>query len=122
VALRLTLVACALAVAHGALAEPIGDPTRPPALLMGSDSTVEEAAQPQQLQSVLLATGRKVAVINGQSVALGGQIGDAFVTEISATGVVLRRGTEITRLELLPGIDKKPRRGSARREAQGGKQ
>lgn len=121
-ALRLTLVACALAVTHGALAEPIGDPTRPPALLMGSDSTVEEAAQPQQLQSVLLATGRKVAVINGQSVALGGQIGDAFVTEISATGVVLRRGTEITRLELLPGIDKKPRRGSARREAQGGKQ
>ena len=55
-------------------------------------------------------------MIDGQTVALGGRIGDATLVKISETGVVLKRGEEYETLRLLPGLDKKP---SAARIAHG---
>lgn len=69
-----------------------------------------------QLQSILLSRGRKVAVINGTMVPLGGMVGEARVVGISETQVVLKKGQETEILKMYPGIDKQPvKRAAARR-------
>lgn len=89
------------------------DPTRPPASL-----AVEESKDPASmdihagaangLQTVILRKGRKpVAVINGESVELGGKLGDARLVKVSETEAVLQgeNGREVFRLT--PGIERK---------------
>jgi MSHA biogenesis protein MshK len=96
----------ALLVALPALAQNAGlsDPTRPP-----EGSQLAAPAAPgmpagPRLQSVLLSLDRKLAIIDGQTVALGGTVGDATLIQISETKVTLRRGTQLTTLELYPGV------------------
>jgi MSHA biogenesis protein MshK len=55
---------------------------------------------------VLISPGRKLAVIDGQTVALGGRLGDATVVAIAPTQVVLQTGATYQTLKLLPGIEK----------------
>lgn len=84
----------------------LADPTRPPyggSALAGSDAP---AAGPE-LQSVLISSTRKVAVINGQTVPLGGKFRDATVTRITASGVELRNGSQVEMLRLFPQVEKK---------------
>lgn len=100
----------------------LSDPTRPP----GNAGMVSTAGRPDeipsgpQLQSVLIAQGRRIAVINGMTVPLGGMAGDAKVIKISETEVVLRRGAETEVLKMYPGIEKQatkrraPRQGGAK--------
>jgi hypothetical protein len=59
---------------------------------------------------VLISPGRRLAVINGQTVALGGRLGDATVTQITETGVVLKRGDLLENVPLLPGLVKQQAR------------
>lgn len=101
----------------------LSDPTRPPggsAAPVPGQASVEEVPAGTQLQSVLIAAGRRVAVINGTTVPLGGMVGEAKVIKISETEVVLRRGTETEVLKMYPGIDKQatkrriPRHGGAK--------
>lgn len=110
-----------LASPLAAQAQPLGDPLRPPtapsAAAAGSESPSQGSAT--ELQSVLLSPTRKLAVINGQTVALGGRIGDATLTQVTETGVVLRRGDKLESLRLLPGLEKKKVAGAAR--SKGGK-
>ena len=90
-------------------AQGLSDPTRPPGATSGmtqSSGAEEQAVSATQLQSVLIAAGRRVAVINGQTVALGGTFGEAKVIKISETEVVLRRGAETEVLKMYPGIEK----------------
>src|SRR5258706_8478563 len=100
-----TLLALALSSAG---AQGLSDPTRPP----GSGSLESAGEAPQaaalQLQSILLSPQRKIAVINGQTVKIGERVGDATLLAISETGVVLKRGDEQQRLQLLPGLERKP--------------
>jgi MSHA biogenesis protein MshK len=88
----------------------LADPTRPPtAAADGGEAAPGGAtAKPSlRLQSVLISNTRKLAVIDGQTVPLGGEIGGATLTSVSETGVTLRRGTEIETLKLHPDVEKK---------------
>jgi MSHA biogenesis protein MshK len=99
----------------GAQAQALTDPTRPPSALPASPGAQEETTGPQ-LQSILLSSGRKVAVINGVMVPLGGMVGEARVVRITETQVVLKKGAETEVLKMYPGIDKLPiKRAAARR-------
>lgn len=119
-ALYCSMLATATVVAMaGAQAQALTDPTRPPSAPTGSPAAQEEAAG-TQLQSILLSSGRKVAVINGNVVPLGGMVGEAKVVRISETQVVLKKGDEIEVLKLFPGVDKLPSRRRAARAGAGG--
>ncbi len=116
------VISLAMVVPGALSAQALADPTRPP----GGDTpgaTDEGAAAVSRLQSVLIAPGRRIAVIDGRAVALGGTIGDARVVRITETEVELKRGTESEILRLLAGTEKKlvRSRGSGVREAGGAK-
>jgi MSHA biogenesis protein MshK len=99
--------------ALSAQAQALRDPTRPP-----NDAGIqsgEAAPAANQLQSVLISSGRRVAVISGQAVPLGGMYGEAKVVKITETEVVLKKGTETEVLKLYPDVDKElVKRGAAR--------
>jgi len=101
---RLT-AALGLLVACGALAQGLQDPTRPPS---ASPSVQDSRGEGSRLQSVLISPGRKLAVIDGRTVALGGRVGDATVVAIAPAQVILQRGGAYETLKLHPGIEKKP--------------
>ena len=103
-----------LLVAFGAQAQALRDPTRP----SGDSGFQGEEAAPaaaSRLQSVLISSGRRIAVISGQAVPLGGMFGDAQVVKITETEVVLKKGGETEVLKLYPEVDKETvKRGAAR--------
>lgn len=84
------------------------DPTQPP----GGLTTVPgqaAAAEERGLQSVIIAPGRRAAIINGHTVELGEKYGDARLVEVSERGVVLRgkQGKQV--MQLFPGVEMKKR-------------
>lgn len=87
-------------------AQGFADPTRPPSSARAVAADESPAAGPE-LQSVLISTSRKVAVINGQSVPLGGKFRDATLTRITETGVELRSASGVEVLRLFPQVEKK---------------
>jgi MSHA biogenesis protein MshK len=81
------------------------DPTRPPTF---SEAPAASAPAPAGLQAVLLRPhGRSVAVINGQTVAVGEKVGEARLVSLTANEAVLSgpNGKEV--LKLAPAVDKK---------------
>lgn len=84
-------------------AQGLMDPTTPP---NAGDAALDAPAGPR-LQSVILSTHRKLAVINGQTVPLGGRAGDATLVRIDIAEVTLKRGDEYETLRMFPGVDKK---------------
>ncbi|MEG1055404.1 MAG: MSHA biogenesis protein MshK [Janthinobacterium sp.] len=89
----------------GAQAQALDDPTRPPAALWAPASAAPVVAARPQLQSVLISNqpgGRRLAVIDGQTVKVGSKVGDAVVTEIHDTAVLLRRGKSLETFKLYP--------------------
>lgn len=118
--MRKRLLACLAAMAAAmaaaaAQAQVLVDPTRPPNAVAKSGGA-EDAPAGTQLQSVLISSRRRLAIINGTTVALGDMIGEARVVRITETEVVLKTGEETEVLKMYPGIEKQPvKRGSARR-------
>lgn len=96
---RLLLPIAALLALAPAAAQEIGDPTRP--TTFRTSAPVETLAQPQwRLQSTLVASQRRVAVINGRTVREGEMIDGARLLEITAAGVRLERGGQSFELTL----------------------
>jgi MSHA biogenesis protein MshK len=113
---------CAFSFARLAHAEDLVDPTRPPATLgqvVDGDASASVAGRPV-LQSVMISPGRRMAMISGRMVRIGDKVGEARVTKISETEVVLRNGKELETLKLFPGIEK--RRNSSRSKTDGRQQ
>lgn len=79
------------------------DPTRPtdPALYFAHGH-----AGGWILQSILLSTERRIAIINGKRVREGDRIGSARVTRIQNTQVVLKTAGRTLKLHLRPGVRK----------------
>ena len=101
-----TRLVLALALAAGpALAQSgIGDPTRPTSLSEPGDAQAEAAAQGPRwrLQSTLVADNRRLAVINGRTVAQGGRVDGAKLVEVRQDGVTLEQDGQ--RIDIrLPG-------------------
>lgn len=121
---RARILGLLLALLGGmAVAAPFSDPTQPPGASAGDGSAAGSAAvEGPRLQSVLIAPNRRVAVIGGQAVALGGMYGAARVIRITETEVVLQTGQERQTLKLHPEVEKRSSRtavkpGAAQRGA-----
>jgi MSHA biogenesis protein MshK len=107
---RGALLLLALAVssaARAALAQPLADPTRPPNVSPTEPTLGASRESTTRLQSVLISPTRKLAVIDGQTVRLGGRVGDATLVDISETQVVLQRHGGNETLKLHPAAEKK---------------
>ena len=111
-------VAALAAVSCASLAQALTDPTRPPTEPLPSDAPTALApadASKPRLQTILISPTRKLAVIDGRTVALGERFGDARLVSISETAVVLKRGDKTETLRLLPGeLEKSVHRDKAR--------
>lgn len=112
-ALRTTLLLAALGASWAALAsdDTLPDPTRLPASLAAPVANKEGAADTgaatATVQAIKYGTKHQSVVINGQEIPLGGRYGDARVTAITATEVVLSTGKEKQVLKLFPDAEKK---------------
>lgn len=106
---------CALALFFAGFTVPAqaADPTRPPNEFTGGNTTSSSDLQPAfngqglVLQSVLMSAKRQRAQISGQTIPLGGRIGDAKLIKITETYVVLQGAQGTQTLELTPGIRKR---------------
>ena len=86
-------------------AEDLPDPTRPPVAVMApADAIVVEPPKPAGLQSVIISKERSAAIIDGQTIELGGKYGDVRLIEVSDTGVVLQGARGKTVMTLFPGV------------------
>jgi MSHA biogenesis protein MshK len=81
------------------VAQVLRDPTQPPPMVAPAQAGAVEAheavSNEPQLQSVLISNrvnGRRVAVIDGETVRVGDTFRDAKVVRISLNEVVLRQG------------------------------
>ncbi len=90
-----------LALAAVARAQALNDPMRPPSYAAAADA----ASGPQEgmvLQSIVLSSGRKLAVISGRTYRTGDRLGEARIAAISANAVTLRQAGETRVLRLVP--------------------
>lgn len=92
--LSLTAMSCAMSlVAASVVAEQLEDPTRPAILslpvLSGAGDSAPPAPVAQGLQSVIISHKRVAAIINGVEVEQGHKYGDAVLTEVNETCIVL---------------------------------
>lgn len=106
---------CLSAAGH---AETLPDPTRPPAAALSGAAAPQEKGEGEAvLQAVLISPGRKEAMINGQTLSLGGRFGEARLIRIGEGEVVLETGGVLKTLKLYPAVDKR-----AAKEKNGAKQ
>lgn len=89
-----------------AIAETLVDPTRPPAGI-STDARNDALAAPV-LQSVMISSAARSAIIGGEMVRLGGKYGDAHVVRITETEVVLRSPSGTETLKLYPAVSITP--------------
>lgn len=93
-----------------ATAAEMPDPTRPPASLISGVATDPVAgqksveSQPSGLQSTIISTTRRAAIIDGKTVELGEMHGDARLIEVSEGGVVLQSAQKQRVLTLFPDL------------------
>jgi MSHA biogenesis protein MshK len=102
----IALTMASMLLAATASAEDLPDPTRPPdALMAPPDAATVEPPKPAGLQSVIISRSRSAAIIDGQTVELGGKYGDVRLIEVSDTGVILQgaRGKKQV-MTLFPGV------------------
>jgi len=106
---------CAVFVAQPpAFAQSMLDPMRPP-------QARDESAAPGRsagagLQLIINSPRRKLALIDGRMVALGGNARDGTVVGLSDSSVVLRKNGSLDVVLMHPAIDKKPTSMTRRRE------
>jgi MSHA biogenesis protein MshK len=96
-------------------AQRLVDPTQPPGGLADPQAMIGGGGP--VLQSVMLSPSRKVAVISGEVVALGGRYGGARLVKLTESEAVLKSGTEVTVLRLHPRVEKRAATGSAGKNA-----
>jgi len=111
--LRTLAFGFAAGVAGHAGAQVLSDPTRPPdafRVAPGSAPAAPPASQFSSQPVVILSSDRRQVTINGQTVKLGGRIGDAKVIRISDSEVVLQSADSTETIKLYAGVEKKLRK------------
>lgn len=91
----------------GAQSGGLVDPTRPPRVAAEQAGAPERQPAGPQLQSVLISPTRRIAVISGSAVPLGGRYGEATVASISESSVVLKYRNRRQTLHLVPEAEKR---------------
>jgi MSHA biogenesis protein MshK len=92
-------------------AEDLPDPTRPPAGIFatgsgtgsGSGREVTESRS-TGLHTIIISETRRAAIIDGQTVELGGEHGGAKLIEVNEGGVVMQRAQSRQVLALFPDV------------------
>lgn len=107
-----------LALSPLVFAETLADPTRPAAVTgLAQETHAAVAESGPVLQSVLVSPRRKVAVISGKEVSIGGKFGDSRVIKITESEVTLLNGKKLQTLKLFPGMEKRPASNETRPQA-----
>lgn len=88
----------------GVCAEELSDPTRPPAAVAPAAGGAPEENQPSGLQSIIISKTRRAAIIDGETVELGGKHGDARLIEVNEGSVVLKSAKGRQVLTLFPDV------------------
>jgi len=102
--LYITPLVAVLLWAGAVSAQTLSDPTRPPRA-----TTVESEkgqARAPVLQSVMITPTHRSAIIDGERVELGARFGDARVSKITETEVVLASKGRTEVLKMYPNVDK----------------
>jgi hypothetical protein len=82
--IALSILLAASSANQPVTAEALTDPMRPPAApSVSPQETAAGEAAPSRLQSVLISSRRRIAVIDGRAVTLGERVGDATVVAIA---------------------------------------
>jgi MSHA biogenesis protein MshK len=107
--LKMLLAALLLCGPQIAGAELLPDPTLPAIDLNssgmgGSTEVVPEEAVTRGLQSVIISPDYRAAIINGETVGLGGKYGDSRLVEVRENSVVLQNAQGRRVLELFPKV------------------
>ena len=105
--LLVLLLSAPLLKGGDATAQIFTDPTRPPAWLPSTEAGDNAAAAPV-LQSVMISSAARSAIIGGESVKLGGKYGDARVIRITESEVVLRSASGTETLKMYPAVTISP--------------
>jgi MSHA biogenesis protein MshK len=80
-------------------AQTLVDPTKPP-----DELSTRPGAAANDLESIIISPTRRAAIINGQTVELGGKSGDIRLIEVSESGVVLQGSKGRQVLSLFPNV------------------
>lgn len=95
--LALAAMLALLVLARTTAAIEFADPTRPSYLKSDGEARQESVRNEYRLNSILVGEHRKLAIINGQRVREGDQVGDARVSRINQSSVTLLiQGTTVT--------------------------
>ena len=106
----LLLIMCSLLCALSLSADVLFDPTRPATKQKSTTSnSVGAVVGSWKLESTLVASDRRVAVINGKLVSEGESVDGAHVIQIRKLNVLIQTPTKRMTLQLLPNIIKKIR-------------
>lgn len=87
-----------------AYAEDMTDPTRPPANISAPVATGSAPAKAAGLQSIIISKNRRAAIIDGETVELGGKHGDMKLLEVNEGSVVLSGAQGRQVLTLFPDV------------------
>ena len=104
---RLAALALLMAALPVAAQQALGDPTRPTSMAAPEAVRAVESGPRWRLQSTLVADTRRLAVINGRTVAQGERIDGALVREVRQEGVTLEVGDRRVELRVVPGSNVK---------------
>lgn len=122
--MRLLTIALLLCLPHLAAAEVLPDPTRPAIDLNSSGSggsaeaAVPEEAATRGLQSIIISPLYRAAIINGETVRVGGKAGDAKLVEVRESSVVLQNAQgRRSVVELFPRVSIKKNESAWRGES-----
>ena len=102
--LYITPLVAVLLWAGTASAQTLNDPTRPPRMTTAEGEKAQ--ARAPVLQSVMITPTHRSAIIDGERVELGARFGDARVSKITETEVVLAAKGRTEVLKMYPNVDK----------------
>lgn len=106
--LRQLNIAVGLLVSLPVLAGPLQDPTQPSGVVMSGGDVAGLTPAGPVLQSVMLSSGRKAAVISGQMVRVGEKFEEATLVRVTDQEAVLRgEDGALQTLKMHPAVEKK---------------
>ena len=99
-------------------AEELPDPTRPPAIIAMPVIAASGVAdnQPARLQSIIISKTRRAAIIDGETVELGGKHGDAKLIEVNEGSIVLLSAEGRQVMALFPDVKMTITKATAKNE------
>lgn len=112
------LASIALLASAGAIANegPLADPMQPPQVRATESKASAVSASAREVRAIWSVGNKRFAIIEKDVLRVGSAVGDAQVTSISDTEVVLRGPEGLTTLRLTPEIEKQFRGREAARE------